>query len=82
MELNNKTIAITGAGRGLGAAMATRLAGQGCNLALIDLDESALAETASACEAAGSLKATTHVANVSSEPDTASSTMPASHGMR
>ena len=42
MELKGKIIAITGGGRGLGAAMATRLASQGSNLALIDIDEAGL----------------------------------------
>ena len=46
MELKGKTIAITGGGRGLGAAMATRLAAQGCKLALIDVDAQALEGTA------------------------------------
>ncbi|MDJ0813537.1 MAG: SDR family oxidoreductase [Woeseiaceae bacterium] len=69
MELREKVIAITGAGRGLGAATALRLAGQGCNLALIDLDDDALAATAAACNDAGAPKAVTYNVNVSSEPD-------------
>ena len=36
MKIEGKTIAITGAGGGLGAAMARRLAGQGARLALLD----------------------------------------------
>jgi len=36
MNVNQSTIAITGAGGGLGAAMARRFAGQGARLALID----------------------------------------------
>ena len=69
MDLENKTIAITGGGRGLGAAMATRLAASGAKLALIDLDEDALAETADACTAAGSPQVATYKANVASEPE-------------
>ena len=42
MDLRGKTILITGAGRGLGAAMAKRLAARGANLALLDLDERGL----------------------------------------
>lgn len=53
MELQNKTVVITGGGRGLGAAMATRLAAQGCNLALVDLDQEALARTLERCNALG-----------------------------
>ena len=46
MDLAGKTIVITGGARGLGAAMARRLAGAGSRLALVDLDESALRATA------------------------------------
>jgi 3-oxoacyl-[acyl-carrier protein] reductase len=53
MDLPGKTIAITGAGRGLGAAMARRLAGKGCNLALIDLDAAAVQETGAELAEAG-----------------------------
>ena len=69
MKLEDKVIAITGGGRGLGAAMATRLAARGCRLALIDLDDEALADVAAQCEAAGAPKAATYNVNVSSEPD-------------
>jgi len=69
MELKDKTIAITGGGRGLGAAMALRLAGQGCKLALIDVDEKTLDVTVDRCEAAGSPKAIGYQADVSSEED-------------
>jgi len=53
MDLNKKTIVITGAARGLGAATAKRLAKHGCNLALVDLEAEGVAETVAACEAAG-----------------------------
>ena len=56
MELVGKTIVITGGGRGLGAAMAKRLATTGCSLALVDLDADALAETAEACREAGAAR--------------------------
>lgn len=67
MELNGKTIVVTGGARGLGAAMAKRLAAQGCNLALVDLDEDALGETAKACESAGAGKVAFYKANVTEE---------------
>ena len=47
MELDKKTIIITGAARGIGAAIAKRFASEGANLVLADLDESAVQETAS-----------------------------------
>jgi 3-oxoacyl-[acyl-carrier protein] reductase len=50
MDLNNKVIVITGAARGLGAAMAKRLANNGAKLALVDLDADSIAATAAACE--------------------------------
>ena len=39
MDIKDKTIIITGAARGLGAAMAKRLATHNCKLGLIDLDK-------------------------------------------
>ena len=52
MDIKDKTIIITGAARGLGAAMAKRLATHNCKLGLIDLDKDSIADTASACEKA------------------------------
>ena len=69
MDLLNKTIAITGGGRGLGAAMARRLAAQGARLALVDLDEKALAATAAECSAAGSPQVATYKVNVAAEDE-------------
>lgn len=68
MKLHGKTIAVTGAGRGLGAAMARRLADNGCKLALIDLDEAAVIKTADACAEAG-VDVEAYTANVVSEPE-------------
>lgn len=69
MELKNKVIAITGGGRGLGAAMAGKLATQGCRLALIDLDAATLEDCAAACNAAGAADVAIYSANVSREAD-------------
>ena len=68
MDLNNKVIAITGAGQGLGRAMATVLAAKGTQLALIDLNQTALDETLSQCQAAGG-DGKTYICNVSQEDD-------------
>ena len=67
MDLNDKVIAITGSGRGLGASMALRLARAGCKLVLIDLDQEALDATAAACRDAGSPDTAVYVANVTDE---------------
>jgi len=69
MDLQDKTIAITGGARGLGAAMARRLAQLGCKIALIDLDEAGLQKTSAECAQAGSSKVVTYTANVASEPE-------------
>ena len=53
MDLENKVIVVTGAARGLGAAIAKRLATHHTKLGLIDLEESSLETTAAACKKAG-----------------------------
>ena len=53
MELTNKTLVITGAARGLGAAMAIRLARHRPHLALVDLQAADVATVARQCEALG-----------------------------
>ena len=46
MELDGRTALITGAGSGIGRAIAVSLARRGCNLALADINEAGLEETA------------------------------------
>ena len=70
MELQGKTIVITGAARGLGAAMARRLAGHKPVLALVDLAAEGIAGTADACRALGAT-VRTYGANVAKEADVA-----------
>jgi short-subunit dehydrogenase len=62
-ELGNCVAAITGAGSGIGRALAQELAGRGAHLALADIDEAGLAETASRCAGHGS-KVTTQTVDV------------------
>ena len=69
MDLKSKVIAITGASRGLGAAMAERLAAKQCQLALIDLDEHSLQASKAACLAAGAERVEVYSANVAREGD-------------
>ncbi|QQD20873.1 SDR family oxidoreductase [Oceanospirillaceae bacterium ASx5O] len=66
MNLHNKVISVTGAGQGLGRAMAVYLASKGARLAIIDLDESHMAETLRQVEAAGST-GRSYVCNVAKE---------------
>lgn len=68
VDIKGKTIVITGAARGLGAAMARRLAAQGANLALCDLKRDSLDNTAADCRAAGA-EVRRYAANVSVESD-------------
>ena len=67
MNLDGKVIVITGAARGLGAAMAKRLAKQGSKLALVDMDESALQSMSDQISQLGTRQVATYVANVAKE---------------
>jgi 3-oxoacyl-[acyl-carrier protein] reductase len=66
MQIEGKTVLITGAGRGLGAAMAKHFAERGADLALVDLDEAGLRDVALACRALGR-RAETYTASVADE---------------
>ncbi|MGB0662890.1 MAG: SDR family oxidoreductase [Pontibacterium sp.] len=68
MVLTDKVIVITGGGRGLGRAMALELASKGAKLALADLSEEALNETAAMCAELG-VEAKGYVCNISDESD-------------
>jgi NADP-dependent 3-hydroxy acid dehydrogenase YdfG len=52
-SLKDKVVVITGAGSGIGRALALNLAGKGARLALSDVDEAGLAETVELAEKAG-----------------------------
>jgi NAD(P)-dependent dehydrogenase (short-subunit alcohol dehydrogenase family) len=60
-DFRNKVAAITGAGSGIGRALALGLAAEGARLALSDVDPQGLAETARLAEAAGATCTTTQV---------------------
>jgi 3-oxoacyl-[acyl-carrier protein] reductase len=66
MELKDKVVVVTGGGRGLGRAMALELAGKGSKLALVDLNQADLDETAGLCMEQG-VEVRTYVANVADE---------------
>jgi 3-oxoacyl-[acyl-carrier protein] reductase len=68
MDLKEKTIVITGAARGLGAAMARRLAPHQPKLVLVDLKADDLATIAAACEKLGA-DVRSYGANVAREAD-------------
>jgi 3-oxoacyl-[acyl-carrier protein] reductase len=66
MELQGKTILITGAAQGLGQKMAELVAGQGANLALADINHERLKETVRLCSKPGN-KVRDYPADVSRE---------------
>ena len=66
MQLGKKVVVITGAGRGIGRAMALAFAERGADIAALDLDAAALAETRALCEAKG-VRARTYVMDVTVE---------------
>jgi 3-oxoacyl-[acyl-carrier protein] reductase len=68
MQVKGKLVVITGAGKGIGRAMATAFAARGADLALLDLNATDLNQTRSSCEALG-VRAITYCCNVASEAD-------------
>ncbi len=70
-NFNNKVAAITGAGSGIGQAIAIALAKQGCNLALSDVNENGLANTVALLQAYP-VKVTRQVVDVAKREEMAS----------
>ncbi|MFE9647675.1 SDR family NAD(P)-dependent oxidoreductase [Streptomyces sp. NPDC006365] len=65
--LTGRVALVTGAGSGIGAATARRLADEGCSVALVDRDEDAVSAVAAQCGP----QALAITADVSQEPDAA-----------
>src|SRR5262245_18478858 len=66
MDLRKKVVVITGAGRALGRAMPLAFAERGADVAALDLDAAALAETVALC-GAKQVRAKAFVVNVTDE---------------
>ena len=68
MKIKDKTIVITGAGRGIGRALAVRFATQGAHIALLDMNATDLAAATQQCTALG-VRAKAYTVDVSREAD-------------
>ena len=68
MDVKDKVIVVTGAGRGLGRGIATMLASKGARVACVDLNEADLADTVQACKDAGG-DGKAYMANVAKETE-------------
>jgi 3-oxoacyl-[acyl-carrier protein] reductase len=68
MDMQGKTIVVTGGGRGIGRAIAQKLADRGANLALFDLNQSDLEDAVRQCEAKG-ITARAYRVNVAEEQE-------------
>jgi 3-oxoacyl-[acyl-carrier protein] reductase len=70
MKIKDKTIVITGAGRGIGRALAVRFATQGAHVALLDMNAADLAAATQQCTDLG-VRAVAYTVDVSREADVA-----------
>src|SRR5438105_12628568 len=68
MQIKDKLIALTGGGKGIGRAMAVLFASRGAHLALLDINETELKQTAALCETHG-MKIKTYQCNVAIESE-------------
>jgi len=70
MKIKDKTIVITGAGRGIGRALAIRFATQGAHIALLDMNAADLAAATQQCVDLG-VRAKAYTVDVSREAEVA-----------
>jgi 3-oxoacyl-[acyl-carrier protein] reductase len=68
LEISGKTVVVTGAGRGIGRAIALRFAAHQANLALLDLNDTDLQQTLASCVQQG-VTARAYKMSVASEAD-------------
>src|SRR5450755_3423195 len=68
MDVRSKTVVVTGAGRGIGRAIALQLARRGADVALLDLNAAELEETRALC-AAEEVQARCYRVNVTDESE-------------
>jgi meso-butanediol dehydrogenase / (S,S)-butanediol dehydrogenase / diacetyl reductase len=68
MSINGKVALVTGAGQGIGRGIALRLAKDGADIAVVDLNEDKMTAVANEVKALGR-KATTFKADVSKRDD-------------
>ena len=66
MQLQGKTVIVTGGGRGIGREICRTFAAKGAHVAVLDMNQADLDQTVSDCEAAG-VKARSYVVNVTKE---------------
>ncbi len=81
-NFDGRLAVVTGAGSGIGRQLSLALGADGCHLALLDVDERAVAETAEACGSNGSVTVSTHRCDVSdpSEVDQVAADVLETHG--
>ena len=66
MQLQGKTVVVTGGGRGIGRQMASSFAARGANIAVCDLNQADLDQTVADCKAKG-VNARSYIMNVARE---------------
>ena len=71
MDVRGKTLVITGAGRGIGRTLAEHFGRKGATLALLDIHDADLEETAARCARVGA-RARTYIANTAAESEVVS----------